>query len=1008
MVCGYQKGHGIYMNGGETRELENKKTASSKIDELTGLYFRNAFFENAESYLSDVESEDLCITAIDIEHFHLFNKFYGRDQGDCLLISISEVLKNFKELNSGVLGYFGGDNFVLLMPKDNVLIRQLLGDITCEVRRWNNTVGFLPAVGIYPIVDKTISVAAMYDHAKVALSQVIGNYTSRTCEYTDDMDSKIEEEIRLLAEIQEGIEKEEFTFFIQPQCDISKGKIVGGESLVRWKHNTKGMISPGVFIPVLEKNGFIADLDRYLWDKVCKWLRSWIDKGFDPVPISINVSIIDIFSMDVPAYLSMLLEKYKLPSNLLKVEITESAYAENNDKVIRTVKQLRDSNLLVMMDDFGSGYSSLNMLKSISVDVLKIDMRFLDINDDEQEKGIGILESVVNMARQMRIPVIVEGVETQLQEDFLLKMGCRYTQGYYYYKPMCIDDFEKLIADERKLDLTGLWCRQIESVYLREFLDNNLFTDTVINNILGPVAFYDMYENNIEITRVNEQYFRLAGISQKEEVDYNKKFWNHVRDDDAQLLFTIFEQAYENPTVGSQGHIHFLRTDGVTLWIYIRIYYLRTQDGHKLFYGSLTDMTEFESKRFEESIEVETKELTQNQRNHMEKYYGNLPCAFGVLRLKLDNNKNPFDYEVAYANHELSRMSGGDMDRLRYLITRMVGNKRDELFDKLYKAAYLGEKSDTELYSVLSSRYFDLNMYQYQYGYVCCMMQDVTHSHIYEKTLNNVIHSFREVYYLHLQDNYCRMVYPDNNHLLDRGNYEEVVNRHFGIGKITAYDEDNVRAFLSLDNLKIELLKQDSVEYKYRRSIGDKGEEWCLTTINVCDRTNQGVPKTAVITIRSIEALMREKEDKKRKQMSKMLKNMSEGFFVYKADESEEIIYANPPTIKMFGCSDYEEFKEFVGNNFRGMVYSEDLNRVEWEIEEQIIHSEKKMDYIRYRIQRKDGKICWVDDCGHLEKAQSEKDETLFYVFITDITDDISEAEIRMIDELNKRHNECD
>ena len=250
------------------------------------------------------------------------------------------------------------------------------------------------------------------------------------------------------------------------------------------------------------------------------------------------------------------------------------------------------------------------------------------------------------------------------------------------------------------------------------------------------------------------------------------------------------------------------------------------------------------------------------------------------------------------------------MDRLRYLITRMVGNKKDELFDKLYKAAYLGEKSETELYSVLSSRYFDLNMYQYQYGYVCCMMQDVTHLHIYEKTLNNVIHSFREVYYLHLQDNYCRMVYPDNNHLLDRGNYEEVVNRHFGIGKITAYDEDNVRAFLSLDNLKKELLKQDSVEYKYRRSIGDKGEEWCLTTINVCDRTNQGVPKTAVITIRSIEALMREKEDKKRKQMSKMLKNMSEGFFVYKADESEEIIYANPPTIKMFGCSDYEEFKD--------------------------------------------------------------------------------------------------
>ena len=178
----------------------------------------------------------------------------------------------------------------------------------------------------------------------------------------------------------------------------------------------------------------------------------------------------------------MLLEKYNLPSKLLKVEITESAYAENNDKVIRTVKQLRDSNLLVMMDDFGSGYSSLNMLKSIAVDVLKIDMRFLEISEDDSDKGIGILESVVNMARQMRIPVIVEGVENQVQEDYLLRMGCRYTQGYYYYKPMPIEDFEKLIRDRKKLDYGGLWCRQIESVHIREFLDNNLFNDTVINN----------------------------------------------------------------------------------------------------------------------------------------------------------------------------------------------------------------------------------------------------------------------------------------------------------------------------------------------------------------------------------------------------------------------------------------------------------------------------------------------------------------------------------------------
>ena len=192
------------------------------------------------------------------------------------------------------------------------------------------------------------------------------------------------------------------------------------------------MVSPGVFVPVLEKNGFIASLDRYVWKNVCQWLRSWLDKGHQPVPISINVSRIDIFSMDVPAYLTELLQTYDLPAKLLKVEITESAYAESNDKIIRTVKQLRDAELLVMMDDFGSGYSSLNMLKSIAVDVLKLDMRFLDIDEEEESKGVGILESVVNMARQMRMPIIVEGVETQKQESYLLKLGCRYSQGFYY------------------------------------------------------------------------------------------------------------------------------------------------------------------------------------------------------------------------------------------------------------------------------------------------------------------------------------------------------------------------------------------------------------------------------------------------------------------------------------------------------------------------------------------------------------------------------------------------
>jgi PAS domain-containing protein len=315
-----------------------------------------------------------------------------------------------------------------------------------------------------------------------------------------------------------------------------------------------------------------------------------MNRGYSPVPVSINVSRIDIFSMDVPKYLLSLIEQYEISPDLLKVEITESAYAEDGAYIIETVNRLRENGFIVMMDDFGSGYSSLNMLKSVPVDVLKMDMRFLEINENEEEKGVGILESVVNMSRQMRIPIVVEGVETQVQENLLRKMGCCYTQGYLYYKPMPIDAFEKLLVDDNALDHAGFRYRQAESVHLREFLDTNLFNDTVINNILGPAVFYDVYENNVEITRVNEQYFKLAGIPRQEEEDYRKRFWNSVRDDDKQLLVSIFAQAYHNVATGASGFINLVRRDGVTLWINIKAFFLREKDGHKLFYASLLDI----------------------------------------------------------------------------------------------------------------------------------------------------------------------------------------------------------------------------------------------------------------------------------------------------------------------------------------------------------------------------------------------------------------------------------
>lgn len=986
----------------EEKQEEHVSQTYIELNSLTGLYFNHFFFQKADEKLSKLENGTYCLVAIDIEHFRLFNKIYDREEGDQLLIYIAECVKKIQDEYDGIAGYLGGDNFALLMPNDSELLQHLYGEIIKGVRKMN-TVGFLPNFGVYEIVDTTMAAVVMYDRATIALSHIVGNHTKRIYVYHDSMVEAMEEELELLAEIQVGLEYDEFTFFVQPQCDISTGKIVGAEALVRWKHRTKGMIPPGIFIPVLEKNGFIADLDRLVWRKVCEWLRQWIDRGYQPVPISINVSRIDIFSMDVPDYLGELLATYQLEPSSLKVEITESAYAENDDKIVDTVKRLQTIGFLVMMDDFGSGYSSLNMLKSVSVDVIKIDMKFLDFDEQEDGKAISILETVVNMSRQMGLPIIVEGVETKIQEDFLRDMGCRYTQGYYYYKPLPIAEFENLLSDENRLDSSGILYRQVEEFRVREFLDENLFNDTMINNILGAAAFYDLYENKLEILRVNTQYYQLVGALPEEDDWDQEKLWEQVHDDDRMMFLSMFERAYTNPSEGAQGYVHLLRRDGAVIWVYVRIFFLREKENHKFFYSSFTDITMQREKQLKDSMaEQSVKALEIFKRPQLDQYFGDMPCGYGVIKIMLDEKGDVSNYKIVYANREAECMTGGSEKRLHNFIVKMFSDVRQELLQKAYQAAYMGSVVNHYLYNPAESRHLQLTLYQYEHGYAGCILRDVTHAHIYEDTMHSVMSSYREVYYVHLEGNYYRMIYPDENQVLERGNYEAAMNRHFSSGQIVADDMDALRHQLSIENLKSKLADKDRVEFKYQRRYGDT-TEWCLSSFEVNRRVN-GRPQALTLAIRSIDELIKDEERRHKEQLAKTLACMSEGFCIYRATEGEQLLFANPPLLRLYGCDSLEEFRELVGNSFRGMVHPEDLERVESEIAQQIRQSEENMDYAQYRIIRKDGEERWVDDWGHLEEG-SDSDGKLFYVFIYDITDKITEQQVNKLLNANKSFN---
>lgn len=955
--------------------------AYTEINPLTGLYYNKAFLKIVDDRLKSTEKNTYALVAVDIEHFRLFNRLYGREEGDKLLIGVAEALRETRKEYGGVVGYLSGDNFCIFLPDTREALNTLQERVVGQVRRWSTSVGFLPGFGVYRISDPSVPAVAMYDWAMAALKQVYGNYAKRICFFEKRMLQKEEEEVRLVSDVQRGLKDQEFLFYVQPQCSIADGKIriVGAECLVRWQHKERGMISPGVFIPVLEKTGFVSELDRYIWKKVCRWLKSWIERGNTPIPVSINLSRTDIFSMDVTAYLKDLVASCGVAPRLVKVEITESAYAENDDRIVQAVKQLRDAGFDIMMDDFGSGYSSLSMLKNVSVDVLKTDMKFLE-NEGEEQKGNDILESVVNMSRQLGIPVIVEGIENKKQEEFLLRMGVRYAQGYYYYKPMPVLEFEGLISNEKMLDRNGFTASQVADLRVREFMDQSILDDQALNRFLGAAAMYDVYRGRVRIIRVNQQYCRIAGADADEAEDGEQKFWSHVQDEDRPALLAIFERAYRDPQHGGEGSARYLRADGRVLTVYMRIFFLREREGHRTFYGTLTDVSSLAEPRKKRALPRKgSKNRLERDVSGMERYYDRLPYGVGVGELTKNRNGKPLDCKMIFWNEGMGRLLGRTDGALAQLIQETFFAGRTEFLERCSQAAYQGKEQRFQAYSSVSCKYVELTMYAYARGYVGFTVQNATRDKVEEQALKGMLSACREVYFIQLEDNYYRMIYPDPASPIERGNYLEAINRHFGTGKILGDNVEEIRTFLSPVQIRESLMQKNVVEMQYPRSCAGSGREWCRVTLTAGERRD-GVPITAVMCIYSIEHWLKRKE---KIQISEMMQHMADGFFVYEAVGEQRILYANPAVLKLFGCASTDEFLELTGGSFRGMVYPEDWERIGREINEQIDRSGIKMDYIEYRIRKRDGAVIWVEDYGH--RVDQEDSGNLFYVFISEL-----------------------
>lgn len=430
----------------QLRQVRKNLGYRASYDALTGIYNRETFYAKAQKLIQLNPDVDFAILRMDIERFKVINDLFGEKVGDRLLKYIANIYSNVN-LPLCVSGRLHSDNFVVLFQYTEETCRHFIESLKIMASSFSLDYRVVLNFGLYRIKDEDRDkpVSVMSDRAGLALKKAKGNYLVLYGEYDDDMRQDLVTEQGIVNEMGKALQQREFVLYLQPKYEISHETIIGAEVLVRWQNSQRGFISPGEFIPIFEHNGFIFNLDQYVWEESCRLLRKWLDEGKSPLPVSVNVSRVSMCSENLVGIFKNLIKKYNLPKHLLQLEITESAYIDNPEYIIEVTKALQKEGFVILMDDFGSGYSSLNMLKNLPVDVLKIDLKFLD-SVDSSGRGGNILNSVVRMAQWLDIPVIAEGVETRNQVEFLRSIGCNWVQGFYYSKPVPVNEYEDRVV----------------------------------------------------------------------------------------------------------------------------------------------------------------------------------------------------------------------------------------------------------------------------------------------------------------------------------------------------------------------------------------------------------------------------------------------------------------------------------------------------------------------------------------------------------------------------------
>lgn len=570
-------------------------------DELTGLYTRKAFLRKAEFVLSQNQDKKFCVVAFDFDNFKSSNSLYGVEKCNEFLAYTAQCMMDVMPL--GIAGRYGGDQYIMFFeynqPQPDL---KRVSELSKEILNSAPIPHQIVKMGVYAPIDTNIPFVICCDRAFLAIREIKGKYGKNLAFFESNLQKQLLNEQRITETMERALEENQFQVFYQPKHDAITGSIAGAEALVRWNHPEYGFMSPGQFIPLFERNGFITKLDTFMLESVCLDISRWQQSGYPVVPVSVNVSRRDFMEEGCIEKQYEIIDKYGIDHSLLHMEVTESLYSENTELIISQVKNTQNLGFMIEMDDFGAGYSSLGLLSTFPLNVLKLDISFVR----NIKKNEVVIENIIKMAHRMGLITVAEGVETDEQLKILKSLGCDLIQGYYYSKPLPVKDFESYIRTASIFSGGKIPLSKSDNDEPISLTESMLIVATEVAESIPGGYFSYHADGNLEIISFNREMLNLFDCNTAEE--FREHVGNSFKGIVAPEDFEHVQQSINRQiTINNDlDYVEYrIRTKaGKTKYVKDYGRFVKTKSYGDIFYVFLNDVTDEVRRNAEAEVEL--------------------------------------------------------------------------------------------------------------------------------------------------------------------------------------------------------------------------------------------------------------------------------------------------------------------------------------------------------------------------------------------------------------------